>query len=159
MVQMAKACGAIVTGVCSTRNLELVKGLGADHVIDYTQTTLSSQNGDYDFVIDTVGNLNFSDHRRLLAIGGKGIVVGMKSFGKLLKVMLLGNAWYWRKGPKINPMMPNESFQDLLQISALIESGKVRPVVDKTYSLDQLPKGIEYLELGHSRGKNVIKIA
>ena len=157
-VQIAKAYGAIVTAVCSTRNLALVKSLGADEVIDYTQTPVDTLQGDYDFVIDTIGNLDFPVYRSMLKVGGKGIVIGMKTFGKLLKVMLLGKSWYGRKGPKIYPMMPNENFQDLRIIKEMIESELVKPVIDQVYTLEQVPKGIQYLERGRSRGKNVVTI-
>jgi NADPH:quinone reductase-like Zn-dependent oxidoreductase len=155
-VQIAKSYGTEVSGVCSTRNLDMVRSIGADHVIDYTKqdfvrTLFASKTGHrYDLIFDAVGNLSVSDHQRALSSGGIGSVAGFTTLSRLFAVMLLG-------GKRIGLMKtasPNKN--DLVFIKELLEAGKVVPVIDRCYSLSKVADAIRYLETGHARGKVVI---
>jgi len=158
-VQLAKNYGAEVTGVCSTRNLELVRSIGADRVVDYTKEDFTQTGQQYDLILDVVGNRSVSDCARTLDPQGKCVVVGFTTLFHLLQVVSLGS-WVSRRGPKkiglLGVAKPNQ--KDLLFIKELIEAGKVAPVIDRTYSLSEVPEAIGYLEKGHARGKVVISI-
>ena len=145
-VQLAKASGAEVTAVTSTPNLELVRSLGADHVVDYTRTDFTRGGRRYDRILDTVGNRSVSDLRRALAPGGKAAVTGFTSVPKLLSVSLRG-------GKDVAQV------QDLDLLSELIEAGKLRPQIDRRYRFADIPTAIAYLEQGHARGKVVVAMA
>ena len=151
-VQIAKSFGAEVTGVTSTRNIDLVRSLGADHVVDYTRTDFACSGGRYDLVLDTVGNRSVPDLRRALAEGGKASVVGFTSIGKLMGVSLRG-------GKDIAMVSAHVTTKDLELLSELIETGKVRPQIDRRYPFAEIPAAITYLEQGHSRGKVVTGVA
>ena len=147
-VQIAKSCGAEVTGVTSTRNVELVRSLGADHVVDYTTTDFTRTGGPYDLVLDTIGNRSVADLRRALAEGGKAAVTGFTSMGKLMGVSLRG-------GKDIAQVEAHVTADDLQVLSELIEAGKVRPEIDRRYPFEEIPAAIAYLEQGRARGKVV----
>src|SRR5919109_334154 len=144
-VQIAKSYGAEVTGVTSTGNTDLVRSLGADHVVDYT-TTDFTRGGRYDLILDTVGNRSVADLRRALAEGGRAAVTGFTSMGKLMGVSLRG-------GKDVAQVSAHVATKDLEQLSELIEAGKVRPVIDRRYPFDEIPAAIAYLERGHARGE------
>jgi NADPH:quinone reductase-like Zn-dependent oxidoreductase len=148
-VQIAKSYGSEVTGVTSTRNIELVGALGADHVIDYTTTDFVRSGRRYDFILDTIGNLSLRDLRRALADGGKGAVVGFTSVAKLISVSLRG-------GKDIAQVSAHVASTDLEFLSNLIEAGKVRPQIDRRYPFAEIPAALTYLEKGHARGKVVV---
>jgi len=152
-VQIAKAFGAAeVTGVCSTRNLDLVRSIGADHVIDYTQADFTQNGQRYDLIFDAVGNRSVTDLRRALTPNGICAVAGFTSLARLFQVMLLG-------GKQIGLMATaNANQKDLLIIKDLLEAGKVVPVIDRTYPLAQTADAIRYLETGRARGKVVITV-
>ena len=158
-VQLAKAFGAEVTGVCSTRNLELVRSIGADRVVDYTREDFTKGGQPYDLILDAVGNRSVSDYARALGPQGRCVVVGFTTLSHLLQVALLG-AWLSRGGRKKIGVMgaakPNQT--DLVFIKELLEVGKVAPVIDRTYPLSETAEAIRYLEKGHARGKVVIDI-
>lgn len=158
-VQLAKHCGTEVTGVCSTRNLEMVRSIGADHVIDYTQEDFTKNEGRYDLIYDAVGNRSVSDLKRALSPEGRCVIVGFKSLWRLFEQMLLG-AWVSRTAPKeIGSMgiaVPNK--KDLVFIKELLEAGKVTPVIDRRYLLSETAEAIRYLEKGHARGKVIIEV-
>ncbi len=158
-VQIAKAFGAEVTGVCSTRNVDMVRSIGADHVIDYTKEDFTQNGQRYDLLFDAVGNLWVSDYERALSPNGIASVAGFTTLPRLFQVMLLG-AWVSRTGNKQIGMMktahPNKT--DLAFIKGLLESGKVNPVIDRCYPLDAVPDAIRYLEAGHARGKVVVVV-
>lgn len=154
-VQMAKAFGAEVTGVCSTRNLELVRKLGADHVIDYTQTDFTKTGQRYDLIFDAVGNRSVSDYRRALAPQGIGVVAGFTTLARMFPIMLFGS---WGQ-QKISAFLAQPNQSDLLVIKELLETGKVAPVIDRCYPLAETAAAIRYLETARARGKVIITIA
>jgi NADPH:quinone reductase-like Zn-dependent oxidoreductase len=159
-VQIAKSFGAEVTGVCSTRNVEMVRSIGADQVIDYTQEDFARKSGErYDLILDAVGNRSLSAFRRVLKPEGTLVMCG-------------GGDGHWRPllGPlkaillrrfvsqKLVPFMAKRSKDDLVVLKELIEGGKVTPVIDRSYPLSEVPGAIRYLEEGHAQGKVVITV-
>ncbi len=148
-VQIATSYGAEVTGVTSTRNIDLVRSLGAGNVVDYTTTDFTRTGPRYDRILDTIGNRSVSDLRRALAEGGKAAVVGFTSVAILMGVSLRG-------GKDIAQVSAHVIAEDLEILSELIESGKVRPQIDRRYPFSEIPAAIAYLEEGHARGKVVV---
>jgi len=151
-VQIAKSYGSEVTGVTSTRNIDLVGSLGADHVVDYTRTEVFRGGRRCDLILDTIGNLSVRDLRRALAEGGKAAVVGFTSVAKLIGVSLRG-------GKDIAIVSAHVATTDLEFLAELIEAGKVRPQIDRRYPFIEIPAAITYLEQGHARGKVVVGVA
>jgi NADPH:quinone reductase-like Zn-dependent oxidoreductase len=151
-VQIAKASGAEVTGVTSTRNLDLVRSLGADHVVDYTTTDVADRGRRYDLILDTVGNRSVGELRGALAEGGKAAVTGFTSVPKLLGVSLRG-------GKDVAQVQAHVTTEDLELLSELIDAGKVRPQIDRRYPFAELPAAIAYVEQGHARAKVVVEVA
>jgi NADPH:quinone reductase-like Zn-dependent oxidoreductase len=163
-VQIAKSFGGEVTGVCSTRNLEMVRSLGADHVIDYTKEDFTKGDQHYDVILDNVGNHSLSDYRRLLTPNGIYVLIGggganeQGFLGGLAKAL---DAAVYSKfvKQKMGMMMADPSTKDLTLLAEMVQSGKIKPVIDRTYkSLSELPDAIRYLEEGHARGKVVITV-
>jgi NADPH:quinone reductase-like Zn-dependent oxidoreductase len=148
-VQIAKSYGSEVSGVTSTRNIDLVGSLGADHVLDYTTTDFFRSGRRYDLILDTIGNLSVADLRGALAEAGKAAVVGFTSVAKLISVSLRG-------GNDIAQVSAHVATGDLEFLSDLIEASKVRPRIDRRYRFDEIPAAITYLEQGHARGKVVV---
>ena len=148
-VQLAKAAGAEVTAVTSTPNLELVRSLGADHVVDYTSTDFAAGGRSYDRILDTVGNRSMPELKGALAPGGKAAVTGFTSVRRLLGVSLRG-------GKDVAQVQAHVSSKDLELLTELIEAGKVRPRIDRRYGFADLPAAIAYLEQGHARAKVVV---
>jgi NADPH:quinone reductase-like Zn-dependent oxidoreductase len=154
-VQIAKWLGAEVTGVCSSGNTELVSSLGADHVIDYTEVDFTQTGQRYDLIFDNVGGRPFSDYRRALAPDGRLLPnTGNAGIGYALEGVIL-SAFLRRKA---HPFHGAPTSDDLRVLKGLLESGLLKPVVDKTYSLDQTPKAIAQMGSGHARGKVVITL-
>jgi NADPH:quinone reductase-like Zn-dependent oxidoreductase len=151
-VQIAKASGAEVTGVTSTPNLDLVRSLGADHVLDYTSTDFTRGGGRYDLILDTVGNRSVPDLKRALAPGGRAAVTGFTSVARLLGVSLRG-------GKEIAQVQAHVTTRDLELLSELIEAGRVRPQIDRRYRFADIPAAIAYLEQGRARAKVVVEMA
>jgi NADPH:quinone reductase-like Zn-dependent oxidoreductase len=151
-VQIAKASGAEVTAVTSTRNLDLVRSLGADHLVDYTTTDFARGGRRYDRILDTVGNRSVRDLRRALAEGGKAAVTGFTSVARLLGVSLRG-------GKDVAQVQAHVTTGDLELLSELIEAGKVRPQIDRRYPFAEIPAAIAYLEQGRARAKVVVAVA
>jgi NADPH:quinone reductase-like Zn-dependent oxidoreductase len=160
-VQIGKALGANVTGVCSTRNVELVRSLGADHVIDYTQEDFTKGDERYDVILDNVGNHSFSALRRVLDPDGIYVMVGGPKSGKFLGP--LGRAL---RAP-IYSRFVNQEFrffvsdlnqQDLTVLGDFMRAGKVTPVIDRQYSLGEVQDAMSYLETGRARAKIVVNI-
>ncbi len=159
-VQIAKYFGAQVTGVCSTSNVELVRSIGADFVIDYTQTDFTQSGQRYDLIFDMVGNRKIGKFKGALAADGRCIVGGFTTLPHLFHIML-GGAWASRWGKqKISQMPTAEPNQkDLLFIKDLLEKGELMPIIDRTYPLSQTADAIRYLETGRAKGKVIVVVA
>jgi NADPH:quinone reductase-like Zn-dependent oxidoreductase len=162
-VQIAKSFGADVTGVCSTRNVDLVRSLGADHVIDYTKEDFTKSADRYDVILDNVANHSLSECRRVLNPKGKYVMVGggganeqgfIGLLARPLKAMVLSPFISQQMGM----MMADPSQKDLTILGDLMQSGKVKAIIDRTYKLSEVPEAIRYLEQGHARGKVVITV-
>jgi len=152
-VQIAKSFGAEVTGVCSTKNVEMVRSIGADHVVDYTREDFTRGTTRYDLLLDTIGNRSLRECRRVLQPKAVYVHVG----GRMARVLAL---------PIISPfvsqnlvqLIAKRSKDDLEILKGLIEAGKITPVIGRTYPLSEVPEAIGYLEEGHARGKVVITV-
>lgn len=154
-VQIGKALGAVVTGVCSTGNVELVRSLGADHVIDYTHVDFTLDGQRYDLILDNVANRSFVDCRRALKPGGVLIPnSGNAGIGYFLKAFV--QSLFIRQQGR--PFLSEPNLSDLLEIKELIDAGKVRPVIDRTFPLERTAEALEYVGRGHARGKVVITV-
>ncbi len=160
-VQIAKAFGAHVTGVCSTTKVDMVRSIGADYVIDYTQEDFAEGDERYDLILDIGGNSSLSRLRRALTPEGTLVIVGGEGGGRWLggtdrqiRALVLSRFVSQKLGTFVN----KENHEDLLVLGELIESGKVTPVIDRTYPLAEVPEAIRYLEEGHARGKVVITV-
>jgi NADPH:quinone reductase-like Zn-dependent oxidoreductase len=154
-VQIAKALGAEVTGVCSTRNMDMVRSIGADHVIDYTQEDFTQSGQRYDLILDNVGNHSSSDCRRVLTPQGTLIPnTGHAGLGYVIKAFVL-SLFVRQQGRPFVAIPKNE---DLVVLKELIEAGKVTPVIDRTYPLSETPEAFRYLDEEHARGKVVITV-
>ncbi len=160
-VQLAKGVGAEVTGVCSTGKMALVRSLGADHVIDYTQADFADGSKRYDVILDIAGNSPLKRLRRALTPTGTIVFVGGEHGGEIfgglgrpMRALLLG--MFVRQ--KFAMFMSREHFSDLEQLTALLEAGKVTPVIDRTYALSQAADAMRQLEAGRVRGKIAITV-
>ena len=161
-VQIAKSFGADVTGVCSTRNVGMVRSIGADHVIDYTQEDFTRTGQRFDVILDMIGNHSFSDLRRALTPKGTLVLVGSTDKGRWLGP-LMGPLEAVLLSPfvsqKLRPFLAHSSKEDLIIMQELLAAGKVTPVIDRCYPLSEVPDAIRYLEEGHAQGKVVITVA
>jgi NADPH:quinone reductase-like Zn-dependent oxidoreductase len=163
-VQIAKSFGAEVTGVCSTRNLDLVRSLGADHVIDYTKEDFAKSEQRYDVILDNVGvGHSLSEFRRILTPKGKYVLIGggganeqgfLGGLARALKALVFSKF----VNQEMGMMMADANHKDLTVLADMMQSGKVKPVIDRTYNLSEVPQAIRYLEEGHARGKVVITV-
>jgi NADPH:quinone reductase-like Zn-dependent oxidoreductase len=162
-VQIAKSFGADVTGVCSTRNVDLVRSLGADHVVDYTKEDFAKGTERYDVILDNVPNHSLSECRHVLNPQGKYVMIGgggpndsrwVGPFGRVIHTLLLSPFI----SQKMGMMMADANQNDLTILADMMQSGKVKPVIDRTYKLSEVPAAIAYLEEGHARGKVVITV-
>src|SRR5580658_8430264 len=160
-VQIAKSFGADVTGVCSTRNVALVRSIGADHVIDYTHEDFTAGTERYDLIVDNVGTHSVSDYRRVLNPNGIYVMIGSTA---------PGNWFGWLAGPiegmvmskfvsqKFAMMLADLNKDDLATLAALMQSGKLTPVIDRRYKLSEASEALRYLEAGHAKGKVVLTV-
>jgi len=161
-VQIAKSFGADVTGVCNTRNVDMVRSIGADHVIDYTQEDFTKSEERYDLILDNVGNHSLSDCRRMLTPGGTLLPNGgghssgrwIGSMDSVIKALVL--SLFVRQQGRPFVSMPNK--EDLVVLKELIEAGRVTPVIDRTYPLSETPEAMGHVGEGHARGKVVITV-
>jgi NADPH:quinone reductase-like Zn-dependent oxidoreductase len=161
-VQLAKAFGAQVTGVCSTTKLDLVRSIGADHVIDYTRDDFADGAHHWDLIVDTAGRRSLSQLRRALARRGTLVIVGGEGGGRwlggfdrqILRAPLLSPL----VSQTLRPLTSKERSEDLVVLKELIEAGKLTPVIDRTYPLSEAPEAIRHLEQGHARGKIVLRV-
>jgi NADPH:quinone reductase-like Zn-dependent oxidoreductase len=154
-VQIAKAFGAKVTGVCSTRNVDLVRSIGADHVIDYTREDFPRNGQRYDLILACAGYRSILDYRRALSPDGTYVMVG-GAMGQVFQAMLLGPALSMSGGKKMGNLAAKPDQDDLISVKELIEAGKVTPVVDRRYPLSEVAEALRYYGKGHARGKVVI---
>jgi NADPH:quinone reductase-like Zn-dependent oxidoreductase len=163
-VQIAKSFGAEVTGVCSTRNLDLVRSIGADHVIDYTKEDFTKTDQRYDLIFDLIGNHSFSERRRILNPNGICVMAGVGGAGwhDGMAMRLVGelNAYLRSRfvSQKFISYIAQFNKKDMTILADLMQSGKVTPVIDRTYKLSDVPEALRYLEQGHARGKVVIAV-
>ena len=160
-VQLAKAFGAEVTGVCSTTKVDMVRSLGADHVIDYVRDDFEQMPQRYDVILDMAGNRSLSTLRRALTPEGTLVIVGGEEGGRWLggtdrQIRALLLSPFVRQ--RLRTFLAKEGAEDLLVLKELIESGKVTPVIDRTYELREAPDAIRYLDEGHARGKLVLSV-
>ena len=159
-VQIAKHLGGEVTGVSSGRNTELVRSLGADHTIDYTQQDYTQGGTQYDLIIDNVGNHSLSANRRVLKPNGRYVMVGAPK-GKWIKPMdsVIAAMMYSKfVHQEVSFMMARASKDDLALLAELMQQGKVTPVIDKVYKLSEAAEAMRHLETGRARGKIVIQV-
>jgi NADPH:quinone reductase-like Zn-dependent oxidoreductase len=163
-VQIAKSFGAEVTGVCSTRNVDLVQSIGADHVIDYTKEDFTKTNQRYDLIFDLVGNHSFSERRRILNPNGICVMAGLGGAGwhEGFATRLFGElSAYVRSrfaSQKFIAYIAQFNQKDMMVLADLMQTGKISPVIDRTYKLSEAADALRYLEQGHARGKVVITV-
>ncbi len=160
-MQIAKSLGAEVTGVCSTRNVELVRSLGADHVIDYTREDFTQGGEQYDVVMDNVANRGILEMRRVLTPAGKFILIGgggidaspwFGAFKAPIKALVVS----WFVDQDMGMFISDHSSEDLATLASLMQEGKVMPVIDRTYPFAETAEAMRYLEAGRARGKVVV---
>lgn len=161
MVQIAKAFGAEVTGVCSTQNVEMVASIGADQVVDYTREDFTKAGRRYDLLVDIAGNRTLSETRRalvpkgvLVAVGGPNNGRWIGPLGRSLGMALVSPA----VSQRMVSFLAHQNKDDLAVLVELLETGKVTPVIDRTYPLSDVAEAIRYLEAGHARGKVAITV-
>ena len=154
-VQIAKSFGAEVTGVCSTRNLDMVRSIGADQVIDYTQEDFTKSGQRYDLILATAGYRSIFDYQRALSPRGTYVCTG-GSMAQIFQALLLGPFISMTGSRKMGGMMLNINQEDLVFMKELLEAGKVVPVIDRRYPLSEVAEALRYYEERHSRGKVVI---
>jgi NADPH:quinone reductase-like Zn-dependent oxidoreductase len=160
-VQIAKSLGAEVTGVCSARNAEMVRSLGADRVIDYAKEDFTKGEQRYDVILDMIGNHSLSDEMRTLTPQGRLVIVGSTDKGNWLgpvSLMLRAAVLSRFVSHDVGAFLANTTQADLTIVGNLVQAGKVRSVIDRRYRLSEVPDAIRYLEEGHARGKVVIDV-
>jgi NADPH:quinone reductase-like Zn-dependent oxidoreductase len=161
-VQLGKAFGAEVTGVCSTTKLDLVRSIGADHVIDYTREDFADGERRYDLIVDTAGRRSLSHLRRALAPRGTLVVVGGEGGGRWLggfdRQIFRAPILSLVVRQTLRPLIAKETSEDLVVLKELIEAGKITPVIDRTYPLSEAAEAIRYLAEGHAAGKVVVTV-
>jgi NADPH:quinone reductase-like Zn-dependent oxidoreductase len=166
VVQIAKAHGANVTGVDSTEKLDMLRSIGADQVIDYTREDFTQSSERYDLIVDIPGNHSLSDCRSALTSGGIYVLIGHDNYGngmrrwvgllpRMLKLMAM--SLFVRQLPDVGFSMPDKK-ESMALLKELLESGKLKPHIDKTYPLSEVPEAIRYLQEGHAQGKVVITL-
>jgi NADPH:quinone reductase-like Zn-dependent oxidoreductase len=159
-VQIAKSYGAEVTGVCSTRNVDMVRSIGADHVIDYTSEDFTQSGQRYDLILDMAGNRSLSHLRQALTPKGTLVIVGgtggrwLMGFGRTVRAFVLSP--FVRQNLRLVLSAGKENKEDLVVLKELLEAGKVTPVIDRTYRLSEVPEAIGYVGERHTEGKTVV---
>jgi NADPH:quinone reductase-like Zn-dependent oxidoreductase len=161
-VQIAKSFGAEVTGVCSTRNVEIVRSIGADHVVDYTQDDFTRNGRRYDLMLDIAGNRSWSDCKRVLTDRGTLVIVGgpktnrwLGPMGQVIKVRVASLAGSRKVAA---PFLAKTNKEDMIVLQNLLADGKVTPLIDRRYDLSEVPEALSYLGEGHAQGKIVINV-
>jgi len=161
-VQIAKTFGAHVTGVCSTRNVDMVRSIGADEAIDYTQNNFTKTNQHYDFIFDCVGNHSVSECRRVLTQNGRYVGIGAPHDASLLALLIpmikevVLSAF---RSQKVVMFIAKASQEDLILLGQLIATGKLKPVIDKIYDFNEAADAVQHVEQGHARGKVIIDVS
>jgi NADPH:quinone reductase-like Zn-dependent oxidoreductase len=162
-VQLAKWFGAEVTGVCSTRNVDTVRSIGADHVIDYTEEDFTRSGHRYDLMLDVAGSRSWSDCSRVLDEKATLVVVGgpkgNRWIGPLSQALKLRLGSVGNSRRVVAPFLAKTSKADLVVLQELLEAGTVTPVIDRRYKLSEIPEALRYLGEGHARGKVVVNVA
>lgn len=154
-VQIAKSFGAEVTGVCSTRNLDILRSIGADHAIDYTKEDFTKKDQCYDLILAVNGHHTIPAYKRVLSPNGTFVHVGGAE-AQLFQTMVLG-PWISMTGSKkMKSLLQRANQKDLLFMKELLEAGKVKPVIDRCYKLNEVPEAFRYFEEGHAQGKVII---
>ncbi len=160
-VQIAKSLGAEVTGVCSTRNLDLVRSIGADHVIDYSREDFTKNGQRYDFILDNVGTHSLSELRRALTPTGTLVPNGgnfdnhwFAGGGRVIRALVLSRF----VSQSLEPFILSPNLEDLVALKDLIEAGQVTPVIDQAYPLSETARAIDHVAAGHARGKVAITV-
>lgn len=157
-VQIAKSLGAHVTGVCSTKNIEMVGSLGADRVIDYTRDDFTTEKQCYDLLLDNVGNRPFSAFRRVMAAHGKCVLVGApKRLSAVITRILKALTWKTFLRRKFTFFIAKIDKDDLMTLCHLMKSGKLNPIIDRSYVLTEAAAAIAYVEEGHARAKVLVQ--
>jgi NADPH:quinone reductase-like Zn-dependent oxidoreductase len=156
-VQIAKSFGAEVTGVCSTRNLDMVRSIGADHVIDYTQEDFTRNEQRYDLILAAGGYRSIFDYKRALSPMGTYVATG-GAMAQIYQAMLLGSFISMTGSKKMGNLAMKPNRDDLVFMKELLEAGKVVPVIDRRYPLSEVPEALRYYGEGHSQGKVVITV-
>jgi len=160
-VQIARAYGAHVTGVCSTTKIDMVRSIGADQVIDYIREDFADSSRRWDVILDIGGSSSLRRLRRALTPQGTLVIVGGEGGGRWLGVvnrLLRAHLLFPFVSQKLGTFISSENHEDMIILKDLIESGKLTPVIDSTYPLSEAPEAIRYLEEGHARGKVVIAV-
>lgn len=155
-VQIAKAWGAEVTGVCSPKNAEMIRSIGADHVLDYTRVDVASSGKKFDLILAVNGDRSIWDYRRMLTPTGRYVMSG-GSNRQLREALFLGPLLSIG-GQKLGNLLAKPNQRELLVLKDLVETGKVRPVIERCYQLSEVPEAMRYLETGHASGKLVVAI-
>lgn len=158
-VQIANYYGAEVTAICSTRNIEWVKALGADRCIDYTQESFTQDKEAYNVVLDVVGNLSIADLKRILKPKGRAALVGITTGGRLFRSILGGAIHSVFSSKKIKPSATNSNRADLQVLREMVESGKLSPVIDQRFTFEDIPDALRYIGTKRAQGKVVIELA
>ncbi|MBI5032881.1 MAG: NAD(P)-dependent alcohol dehydrogenase [Chloroflexi bacterium] len=156
-VQIAKSFGAQVTAVCSTRNLEQARSLGADHVIDYTKEDFTTSGQPYDLILAANGYHSLADYKRALTPKGIYVMAG-GTFAQMFQTLLLGSWMSERNGKKLTGVSAKTNQKDLLTVKDLVETGKINPVIDRCYPLSETAEAFRYFEKVHAKGKVVITV-
>ena len=163
-VQIAKSFGAEVTGVCSTRNVDLVRSIGADHVIDYTKEDFTNGTEHYDLIFDLVCNHSFAERRRVLTPHGICVMAGIGGAGWHDGILgkIVGELYAIARsrfiGQKFVAYIASFNQKDMMTLAELLQSGKIKPVIDRTYKLSEVSKALWYLQEGHARGKVALSV-
>lgn len=156
-VQLGKVFGAEVTAVCGPRNVERMRALGADAVIDYSKEDFARKESQYDLILAVNGSRSLADYRRALRPTGRYVMIG-GSTGQMFQALLLGPLYSLVGGRKMGNLLARVSQADLLYLKELLEAGKITPVLDRCYPLEEVPDAMRYLEGGHAQGKIVITV-
>ncbi len=157
-VQIAKSFGTEVTGVCSTSKMEMVNSIGADHVIDYTKEDFTKSGLKYDIILAANGYYPISVYKRALNPRGIYVMTG-GTMKQMFEAMIKGPCLSKKEGQQLGNLLSKPTKDDLLYLKELLEAGKIKPVIDKRYSLNEIPDAVKYVEEGHAKGKVVICVA